>query len=1260
MALQDKAASLLNVRRGESPSVLSLFLFSFLLGASYVFFETTSNTLFLGTFGAASIPIIYLVSAFVLCLTGYVFSRIESRTTLSRLLNSSLLFLLTSVLVFYAALALASSRGVALGLMIWKDVLFTLSQLEFWALAGLLLDVRQGKRLFGIVSTGFVLADIVGGASAAAVVKMIGLPSLLAMSSAGMLLAFFVLRSVIKRFSGRWGSESSEEDQEDRPTFGALFRERFLRMFFVVAAFANLGFYLIDFIFLKQVEIRYPNEIHMAKFFGLFYAIVGIATLVSNIMISGRLLGRWGVGFGILSLPAFLGFGMAAAVLSALVPGLAGTLFWILIATKIGNEFISTSILTPSFQILYQVLPAGRRLKVQAVRESMVEPVAMAFSGLLLLFLTVVLGLSSPQIALVVLVVLFPWAALGAVLKRRYVAALKAALRRRRLEGDFLSLEDASSIDVLKKGLRSANPFEVISCLNILEDIQHRDLPQFLLTLLDHPAAEVRVDVLTRIARRRLASALPIVRDRVLRDTSTPVRRAALRAFISLGGPSAADESLPFLDDPDPGIRLEAFAGILRSGAGGALEVAGRLERIAESPKAEDRSFAARAIGEAKIPALSPVLVRLLEDNDIDVRRDALAAAGLIRDERLWETVIDSLEVPALRSAAVSALAAGGEAVIPSLTAAVTESKREASTRILLIRILGKLPGSEVTEFLIRQVDIPDQEVSYQVLRTLRARRYDASPDQRLVFEEKICQEAAAAAWLLDRRMALGASESFAFVKTGLTNGFHQVVKRVLLQLSFLYDSEAVIQAANHIVFETSPTHVARSLEVIDNLISRDLKRWVFPLIESLPPEDRLRQLHKVVPAPAAGTTSSLLKEISARAELWRDIWLEACALYAIAATKTVEARDILDERKTSPVMLLRETAVWALWKLDAERLSRHTAEAAASSEAPWVGLAHRLLATGAGAAAPFLLFEKVILLKNTVLFSETREDVLALIAGALEIVTAKAGSQIIREGEPGDRMYVLVKGRVRISTQRGMSIPLGAGDVFGEFALIDAAPRTASVAALDDATLFSIHRGTFRDILNDRTEVAFGFIRIMARRLRQKLEAKHALMRQRKIPMLPPRPAEDAADFETWLPLEHLLLLRSLPLFAQQSDPALAEIVGALRKVRARSGEKIIEKGAVGTSLYIIVAGLVRIHDGDETLAYLGRNEIFGELSVFDQEERMASATAETETQLFRLDQDIFYEILADRPEMAEAIMIELVRRLREEESLLSRLSSL
>ncbi len=1186
-------------------------------------------------------PFIYMSSAALLILVGLAYSRLETAVSAKKLLVVTTGLLLISIVGFYLSASLAGPRGLALGLMIWKEVLYVLSSLAFWALAGLLFDVRQGKRLFGLIASGFVLANVLGGVLAAAVVRKVGTLNLLILSAAGMALALLLLPVIFKRSAGRLEAPGSSEPEAEKASIRGLVRDRFLRILFAASVLSFVAFYFIDFIFYDRVAARFTDDLSIARFFGLFYAVLGLLNLAANALVSGRLLERFGVGFGLLTLPAVLSLGVLLGLSTLFLPGGAMILFWILAATKLGHELTEQSMEVPAFQILYQALPVGKRLKAQAVRESIIGPAATGLVGLLLLGLTAWLSLSVTSLLAIVGVLLIPWFVVGVALRKTYMRALTGLLSRRRLKGAALSLADASSVAVLKKGLGSGDPFEVLASLNMLEDIEHKDLPKFLTALLGHPDPDVRRDVLGRIEGRNLTAALPAVTLALERERQPRVRAAALRTYARLGGPDAVESVLPYLEHPDADIRGAAAAGLLRGGGeNGAQRAETWLLQWSRSANPADRRLAARAMGDVGRPELVRALVALLGDADLDVRREAVAAAGRIRQASLWPSVVRCLDQPELRSAAIDALAAGAEGSLPALLEAFEARAIDRQARVLILRALARIPGAATNEYLRERAEEIDQEVSYQALRALQVRGYRAEGDHRAAVSTKILSEAEAAAGVFQARGALPQGEYWTLLKLGLEGHFDQRVKRILILLSFLYDPATIRKAADHILFRTESRDIARALEVIDNTIARDLKRVVLPLIEEAPLDERRRRLAKIFPA-AGSEPSDPLEEIFDRARGWGEAWLQACVLYSAAMTREGGGRNLVERGRGAADRLVRETAAWAAGRL-----------------APVAGGPRTVPDGEPGAAADFPKFERIVLLKNTRLFAETREEILAMIADVLDVVRIEAGTVVVREGEIDPRMYVIVKGRVGVRNLTGTNLTLGAGDIFGETALFEDAARTATVHATDATFVFRIHRDHFREIMAERTEVAFGLIRVLCRRLRQKLGAKQKAIQEKDLPVSPPGASPDRLDIETLLPPEKLLLLKSVALFSEVPRQALSDIAALLSVLKKKPGERIIEKGDVGRSLYIIVSGHVRIHDEARTFAHLGAKDVFGELSALDSEERMASVTAIEETHLFELAQDALYEIMADRAELAAAIIGGLARRVREEEEILAGLA--
>ncbi len=130
---------------------------------------------------------------------------------------------------------------------------------------------------------------------------------------------------------------------------------------------------------------------------------------------------------------------------------------------------------------------------------------------------------------------------------------------------------------------------------------------------------------------------------------------------------------------------------------------------------------------------------------------------------------------------------------------------------------------------------------------------------------------------------------------------------------------------------------------------------------------------------------------------------------------------------------------------------------------------------------------------------------------------------------------------------------------------------------------------------------------------------------------------------------MDKIGILKSVSIFFETPADMLAEVAGLLEEVAAPAGQMIFEKGDMGTSMYIVVDGLVRVHDGEMTLNTLGPRSVFGEMAALDPEPRSASVTAETATRLFRLEAEPFHALLRRSPEIALGTIHILCERLRE-----------
>ncbi len=129
---------------------------------------------------------------------------------------------------------------------------------------------------------------------------------------------------------------------------------------------------------------------------------------------------------------------------------------------------------------------------------------------------------------------------------------------------------------------------------------------------------------------------------------------------------------------------------------------------------------------------------------------------------------------------------------------------------------------------------------------------------------------------------------------------------------------------------------------------------------------------------------------------------------------------------------------------------------------------------------------------------------------------------------------------------------------------------------------------------------------------------------------------------------IEKIIILKTVDSFAEVPDNILAEVTAFLREVELQGGETLFKKGDPGDCMYIIVSGEVRVHIGANTLNHLTEGDVFGEMAVLDSETRVASVTAVDDTLLLRLDQESYYDLMADRIEITRGIIRVLAFHLR------------
>lgn len=132
----------------------------------------------------------------------------------------------------------------------------------------------------------------------------------------------------------------------------------------------------------------------------------------------------------------------------------------------------------------------------------------------------------------------------------------------------------------------------------------------------------------------------------------------------------------------------------------------------------------------------------------------------------------------------------------------------------------------------------------------------------------------------------------------------------------------------------------------------------------------------------------------------------------------------------------------------------------------------------------------KVTVLRNVLFFAGLSDQELQALANSLEKRAFSKGMIIFHKGSPGDTMYIIESGKVRIFilSESGQEISVnvyGPGDIFGELSLLDGLPRSAGAVALEKTVALTLHRDDFLRHLEAHPRMAQRIVKVLSARLR-------------------------------------------------------------------------------------------------------------------------------------------------------------------------------
>jgi ATP:ADP antiporter, AAA family len=667
---------LLRIHPGEGGTLALAVAVAFLADAAIMIAQSSIDALFFARYGAEKLPAMYVLVGVAMFLTTLGVAALLARFGRRRAFVA--IPAAICVLALAGRLALEAETAWIYGaLWIAQSVAEFTALLAIWGLAGLVADTRQAKRFFPLIAAGGVVGLILGGLATGPLAGALGSENLLLVWAGLMAAATVVAWRLVRQ-----RSETSEAPQPRRRTPGLLTAARdvrsssLLRWMSAGALLTSLLFSLLYLPFSQAAAERYPDADDLAAFFGLFFALAMGTALILSLLVTSRLLGRFGMPVVVLVLPVLYLVTFGVLAVAAAFATLAAFRF-AQIAWRSGGA-------GSTWEALVNTVPGDRRDRVRAFLTGVPTQLGTIIAGGVAL-----LGqsLGEPR-------VLYGAGVIGGGLavvsisrvRGAYPRALVAALREGRptvfgAPGGPRSTilnADAVGMAVLKELIIDHDVTARLLATNALAEFAAPEASDALARAAENDGhAEVRGAALRSLERIDPERVMAVAGGR-LADSDSAIRITALEILARSG--AAPPETL--LDDenvevralgaamrfnhngrarsalgailrsPDPEARAAAYRAIAAAGCAGTshLALAGLSEGEAPVKAAAARAVAATAGQDGIAP-----LVALFADNDASVR-DAAASAISELGEPAVEAVVDALFKRGHEDAALAAL----------------------------------------------------------------------------------------------------------------------------------------------------------------------------------------------------------------------------------------------------------------------------------------------------------------------------------------------------------------------------------------------------------------------------------------------------------------------------------------------------------------------------------------------------------------------------------------------------------------------------
>ena len=935
---------------------------------------------------------------------------------------------------------------------VWMEMIIIFSVIQFWILAGRVLNPRQAKRIFPLIISGGSLAVIASGYCIKPFTQKFGSDSLLFLTLIFLSLNIFITQ-LLPQFVNKdliLKSDPINRKSRQKPVF-----DNYLRSIAIMVICSAFVTKIIDYQFKVYAVNTFPDQNELVNFFGSYYMCTGVATLFMQAVLSPFVLTRYGILTGLIILPAAISLGSVGFVA---LGSLSAILF-----SKFSDQVFKFSIYNAVKEILWLPLPNEKRNFLKPSIDGTAKSIAEGLAGFLIFILIALEFVPESRIYLLsipVLLITIYWIWNLFSINKGYVTEIVKSIENRQLNLDEVKfdLQEINTLNTLEKALDSGDEFKQIFALDLISKMPLAPWSEKIISLYEKGTYPIKREIIKLSeGNEDIISNELLVRE--LKNVSV-ITPEVITCCVRRNIPGLKSIIETHLESDDSSILASAAVGYNKISP----DRNKSKKIINQILSSGDENHVAKLIRYAKYsPDIfsASEIKSFLESDTSEIQNESLRIIALDPKMEHLDEVINFLGDPVLKNNAESTLLAYPQLMSQKkLFDKLTLENTSKTVVIGVLKIIHHFNKEIAVKTIISKMSDPDltilSECSDALIKIYKSHQIT---DEEIKSIESLIQVLSKRSYQLHYFLNEITNDGDGILINDHIKNDLKLLSRIIIKLGTLENSDVPLETYMRYVDSRDPNMFPLVIELIDSTFSKENKKLVIPLID--PDANPVKNAKDIYGSDILSSEAMLLSWLKNPHRWKTNISIQ----YIIRKNNFSLLKDLRDESG------IKNNIDFDFFSLsDKKHIRKYF---------------FNLKNIHKESSEMYSVLEKTIQLKSVSLFKNIHGNVLSKIAQLTSEIQCYKNYKIFQEGDFGDSMFIILSGKISI-TNKGQSIAfLEKGQCIGEMSLLDQQPRSAGAIAIEDSVLLKIDQESFYELMASKPEIMREIMKILTQRVR-------------------------------------------------------------------------------------------------------------------------------------------------------------------------------